>query len=217
MRQMFYIVVMSVAFVNCNSNPQNNRDEAQNIDTIIDSLIVTDSIEEDLIIPDTINKKDDLKLAEIAAADFDKYNKAYESKCKIDENGFIPGYGLKIKTECEQICESYLIDIKARKKMFLPSSFDQGLIGMRFSPSCNQFYVFSSYDGPDYEDYYDYRAEIMIFSIVPSEGLQSIKLTLDKEFREWSIESVVWINDTILALKVYEDHGENFKYYKAEF
>lgn len=216
MKKVLFIILLAT-LISCTSKNSDKSALPVNEKNSLESVVVTDIIEDELIVPDTITKNTDLKLVEITTDDFEQSKKANKSKCEIDENGFIQGYGLKVETQCEQICESYLVERRAGQKMFLPSSFDQGLIGMRFSPSCNHFYIFSSYDGPDYKDFYDYRSEIIGYSIIPGKGLQTIKHVFNVEFTEWSIESVIWISDKALALKVYEDHGETFKYYKAEF
>lgn len=223
MKQILYIIFLITGVISCNSKTSNKSALPINLKSSLDTTEVVNIIEDEIIVPDTITKKSDLKLGEITADDFEKYKKANKSKCEIDENGFIQGYGLKVETECEQICESYLIDRKAKKKMFLPSSFDQGIIGMRFSPSCNQFFVFSSYDGPDYVNYYTHRAELIVFTMKPGAGLKSVKQYQPHDFDDFSIEDATWIDEKTLALKVYEgaaggDNSHlNFKYYKAEF
>ncbi|MBK9425506.1 MAG: hypothetical protein IPN54_15465 [Bacteroidetes bacterium] len=104
----------------------------------------------------------------------------------------------------------------------LPSDYDSGILGMLFSPSCKQLLVYSSYDGPDFDKYYDHRAELFIFSIAHGEGLNGIRQKLQYYTKSWSIESIVWVNEKTIALKVYEGekHGDDamnkFKYYLTD-
>lgn len=86
----------------------------------------------------------------------------------------------------------------------IPSDYDQGILGLHMSPSCNQFLVYSSYDGPDYENYYEYRAEIIGFKITGAQGFKAIQPSFSYHTKNWSIEDVTWITDNTIAIKTYE-------------
>lgn len=130
--------------------------------------------------------------------------------------------GIEEITQCDQICETFLKDTLTGKTMWLPSNFDQGVLGISFSPTGKQFLVFSSYDDPLYEDYYDYRAEFFVFSIANTKGLDSVKLSFNYFITEWSIDDLIWVTENTLALKTYTESrwGDgsqlNYKYLVVE-
>ncbi|RZJ66901.1 MAG: hypothetical protein EOO45_15805 [Flavobacterium sp.] len=158
-----------------------------------------------------------LAFSEISKHDFEKYKKNYRTKCTIDSGGYISGHGLTLKSECHDICLLSLTEDKSRKVMELPSSYDQGVQGMLFSPSCNRFLIYSSYDGPDYSDYYSYRAEIFAFK-VNGKGLDKIVPDFDYYSKDWSIRDAVWVDDKTIAIKVHEGETDSgYRYYKTNF
>ena len=113
--------------------------------------------------------------------------------------------GIREISNCDQICETYLQDTVTGKTMWIPSNYDQGVFGLSFSPKGSQFVVFSSYDGPIYEDYYDYRSEFFVFNILNGTGLDVIKLSFNYFSTEWSIDDLVWVNEHSLAVKIYTE------------
>lgn len=139
------------------------------------------------------------------------------------DSTFFKKRGLTLKSYCDQVCESYLIEDKTDKKLWLPASFDQGILGITFSPSKDYLMVFSSYDRPDYDNYYEYRADIFIYKITKSKGLELLDFYFNFYTKDWSIEDIVWIDNSSIALKIYEEgrfgNGENlrFKYFKTSF
>lgn len=165
----------------------------------------------------------DLVLTEISEKEFQKYLSEYKISCKIDSGKFVEGSGIYVRQFCDEICETYLYEYKTNNRTILPSDYDSGISSMLFSPSCNQFLVYSSYDGPDYDKYYDHRAELFIFSIAHGEGLNGIRQQLQYFTKSWSIENLVWVNEKTIALKVYEGekNGEDainkYKFYLADF
>ncbi len=164
----------------------------------------------------------DLILKEITQEDFERYSQNYKTSCHIGTDGFINGYDLIVSKECDEICETYLVEKSSGKKSLMPSHFDEGLMGMLFSPSCNQFLIFSSYDGPDYEDYYSHRAEIIGFKVTKEEGLKAVKSSFTYKSKDWSIAELIWINNTSIAIKTYQEarwgdgSNLNYKYYKLD-
>ncbi|MBK7970257.1 MAG: hypothetical protein IPK08_15670 [Bacteroidetes bacterium] len=146
----------------------------------------------------------------------------YKINCKIDSGRFVEGSGIYVRQFCDEICETYLYEYKTNNRTMLPSDYDSGILGMLFSPSCKQFLVYSSYDGPDFDKYYDHRAELFIFNVAHGEGLNGIRQKLQYFSKSWSIESIVWVNEKSIALKIYEGekHGDDamnkFKYYLTD-
>lgn len=127
--------------------------------------------------------------------------------------------GLTLDANCDEICESYLMDRKSKKKKLLPSNFDQGIIKLLFSPPKNRFVIFSSYDGPDYTNYYFYRAEIIVFDAPNKQGLEQVKEQSHFHLYKWSIEDLVWLDPQTLALKLYSDPRNpngGFEYFKLK-
>lgn len=123
-----------------------------------------------------------------------------------DYIGFIPEISCHLIGFCGSgMCEMYLLDYEIDEKTTLPCSFDAGINAFIFSPN-NQFLLLSStYDGPDYENYYDYRAEIILYKIEKEQGLKGLKPYRIFEIKDYSIEDVVWINEDSIALKIYEE------------
>jgi hypothetical protein len=173
--------------------------------------------------PEVVVGDTDLVLTDISEKEFQKFLSEYKISCKIDSGKFVDGSGIFVKQFCDEICETYLYEYKTNQRTILPSDYDSGILGMLFSPSCNQFLVYSSYDGPDYDKYYDHRAEIFIFSIAHGEGLNGIRQQLQYFTKSWSIENLVWVNEKSIALKVYEGekNGEDainkYKFYLTDF
>ncbi|WP_458627336.1 hypothetical protein [Winogradskyella sp. PC D3.3] len=166
----------------------------------------------------------DLDFKSISETDYTSYLlKETErlTNAKESDSTFFKKRGVTLKSYCDQICETYLTDDITGEKFWLPASFDQGILGTAFSPNHNYFMVFGSYDGPDYNHYYDYRADIHIFKITKNKGLNLLEFYFSFYTKEWSIEDIVWIDNATIALKIYEDgrfgDGEHlkFKYIKT--
>ena len=162
------------------------------------------------------------KWIKISASDFNSYKSKLSSSCALDSLNFISGTNLKIVHHCNEICESYLAEVNSNRKFQLPCDYDGGVGGVVFSPNCNQMLVFSSYDGSDYVDYYEYRSEIYIFSLQNTANLNGIKPAFAFAEKRWSIEEVIWLNNHSVALKIFSNDrrgdGSNlkFQYLKAE-
>jgi len=105
--------------------------------------------------------------------------------------------------------------------MILPSNYDGGLGGLMLSPLCKQFITYSSYDGPDYAEYYSDRAEIIGYTLVNAKGLDAVKATFNFFTKDWSITKIVWVDEHTIVLKVYEgshggdDSGVKYTYLKT--
>ncbi len=160
----------------------------------------------------------DLKVTplQITKQEFDTYRKHYKPVCNLK------ALGLSVITTCNEICDTYLIETKSEKKLLLPSYYDSGFSNLLFSPSCDQFIIYASYDSPDYEKYYEHRAGIRVFGITKDPGLKAVKPAFKYDSNDWSIEDLTWINDAAIAVKVYEETrteqgiGLRYAYYKVE-
>ena len=185
----------------------------------IERKIVGDSL---IIYSDSLYSNLEPKFTEISKNKFQSYKQKYKPGCVLDSGHFISGSGLYVSHECNEICETYLCEKRTNRKMLLPSNYDAGILSMLLSPTCNQIIVCSSYDGPDYLDYYEDRAEIFFFNVTTGIGLKGIKPTFKFYTKDWSIEDLTWVNDKTIALKIYEgNRGGNassihYKYLKAD-
>ena len=176
----------------------------------VDSLPVSYTIQEiskmDSIIDIAENsfRNLELNLVDISEDEFNNYVNSYISN-NLNDCGF-DKLNLNEETDCDEICETYLSEINSNKKLYLPCDYDAGILGASFSQNCNKLIVCSSYDGPDFDDYYENRAEFYLFKLVGTGGLNSLQAFLKFATKEWSIEDYVWINDNEIGLKLYSDH-----------
>ena len=161
------------------------------------------------------NKYDtlDLKMIEISLLEYTNFESLYALNCEL-EDGFIKGYNLYFEGDCNEICTNYLVDKKTNNKLSLPSSFDQGIIGIYFSPSCRYFLTFSSYD---MAVKYGNRAEITGYKIIKGKGINAIEPLFYRLSFNYSIDNITWIDDTTIAIKAYQENNSDmdFKYFKA--
>lgn len=153
----------------------------------------------------------------------DTFEKAlFESSRNPDSKEKFSALGLSVTTNCREICESFLVEEDTGKEMWLPADFDQGIMGISFSPSGTYFMVYSSYDGPDYDNYYDHRAEMHLYAIGKAYGLDAIIYIKSIYTVEWSIDNLTWVNDSSFAVKTYNENRRfnademEFKYFKTE-
>lgn len=161
-------------------------------------------------------------LVEISVNDFEHFKYNYKAACALDQGGFIRGSGLYFTGDCDEICETYLIERETNRRMLLPSDYDAGILDMLVSSACNQLVVFSSYDGPDYVNFTNHRAEFFVFNITLGNGLNGITPAFKYYVYDWSIAEIIWVSDQAIALKTYEEnrYGEeshlHYKYYKVD-
>ena len=127
--------------------------------------------------------------------------------------------GINVRHVCDEVCDTYLKEKTSNKILLMPSGYDAGILAMSLSPACNKLLVCSSYDGPNYADYYEDRAVLFIFNITKEKGLKSIQPAFKFFTKDWSIADVVWVNNKTISLKIYEEqHGGDgidiqFKYF----
>jgi|GEM_PF-2287801 len=146
-----------------------------------------------------------LTFTEITEDEFSNYIEAYTETTAL--HCTFSKLGLREDTKCDEICETYLTELSSGKNMTLPCDYDVGILGVSFSPSCTKLIVCSSYDGPEYHEYYNYRAEFYLYNVNGNNGLESLLPAYGFGSKEWSIADYVWITDHELGLKVYSGNG----------
>jgi hypothetical protein len=126
-------------------------------------------------------------------------------------------------TQCgEGYCSAFLLDYKTDERFYLDAPFDAGIKGMQLSKNNTYLVVYSSYNGPDYVDYYSTRSSFTLYKINKNKGIKGMTVYYTFNSTEWSIEELIWINNNTLALKVYteERNGDtlegNFLYYTVQ-
>lgn len=161
-----------------------------------------------------------LKLEQITQVKFDQSAASYFKAIKRDS--ILKKLNLTVVQDCRDICETYLEDRSNGNKKYLPSNFDGGILGLLFSKRGKKMAVYSSYDGPDYTNYYAYRAEIIIYDVTKKKGLSAIQFSFNYTTEEWSIDRLVWVNRHTLALKVYTcaknkaETEDEYQYFKTD-
>lgn len=140
---------------------------------------------------------------EISLSQYRAHHLAYFTRIR-NRNPF-KDKGLSLTHNCDEICESFLKEDAKTDSMYLPSNFDGGLLGIAHAISGKAFLIYSAYDGPDYMEYYDHRSEVIAFKITAEKGLTAIKPWFSWTTGDWSIEELIWIGESQIALKIYEE------------
>lgn len=176
---------------------------------------IEDSVE---IYHDSLYFELEPNFTEISEEEFHVYKNKYNTTCVIDSSHFIQGSNMYIAQDCKEICDTYLCEKNTKRKLRLPSGFDSGISTILLSPSCTQMIICSSYDGPDYSDYYENRAEMFVFNVTNGMGIRGVKPAFKYYSRKWSIEELTWVNEHTIALKVYQANRNTaqYKYLKTE-
>lgn len=227
-----YILIGAFAWTACDQNISTAHDKKLAVSTEIASYssntahmdeirkkTVNDSL---VFLEDTLFVDLELVFNEISKNEFQLYKRKYQIQCVLDSGHFISGSGLYVSHHCKEICETYLAERTTNRKMLMPSSYDAGVLTMFLSPTCHQLIICSSYDGPDYGNYYEHRAEIFVFTIKSGIGLQGIKPAFKYYSKDWSIEDLTCVNEKTIALKIYDETrcgdgtGVKYKYLKAD-
>ncbi|UTW61307.1 hypothetical protein KFE98_14980 [bacterium SCSIO 12741] len=146
----------------------------------------------------------ELETKAITQQDFEQYKNTFDSYQPpiLDSNGIIKALNAYLVTNCDEICESHLLD-QDGKVCLLPSDYDSGILGLLFSPDAKQMIVYSSYDGPEYSNFYENRSEILIYEVDTTQGLKGIQYAGSYTTPDWSLEDLTWVNSETLALMVY--------------
>lgn len=220
-------LIFFIASYLTNDSPKVYADAATVISDTLKKNSMNDKIERKTVSDsltlynDSLYSNLELNLSEISKHEFQSYKAKYKTSCVLDSGQFIRGSDLYVIQDCKDICETYLAERNTNKKMLMPSTYDAGILKMLLSPSCNQLVVCSSYDGPDYENYYEYRAEIFLFNVSTGIGLKGITPALNYYTKDWSINNLTWVDENTIALELYNGtrtgKGENlkFRYFKS--
>ncbi|TFF33805.1 hypothetical protein [Mucilaginibacter psychrotolerans] len=166
---------------------------------------------------ETIDELDD-KLITITSAEYKGLDSLNKPRCNLDSSGFVKNLGVIVKSRCDEVCETYLFEIKSGKTMPLPADFDAGLLGILVSPLCDRFVTYSSYDMPDYDKYYAHRALIVLYDINKGVGLTAIKKKKAFGLKTWSIKELKWLGDKSIAFQLYKEAYSDkvkFAYFKV--
>lgn len=221
MRHVIYILTLAIVLTKCTSIDNSNSErqltsDSSAIRTI--QQIVTDS----LLAAENSSFADIKTTSQISRQDFNLYKQNYATECVLDSGEFIRGSSLYVLRSCKEICDTYLAERKTNRKLLLPSSYDAGIASMLLSPSCKNLVVWSSFDSPDFENYYENRAEFYSFTVAGDMGVKGIKPASKHFSKDWSIDDLTWINDRSIALKVYRNkkptdgNDKEYKYFKAD-
>ena len=110
----------------------------------------------------------------------------------------------------EGTCDDILLDTVNSANMYVPSGFDQGVLGAIVSNDGKYFLAYSSYDGPDYEYAYSIRSTFSVFRISKNKGVLGLEPYALFESTDWSIDQMVWMDAESVGLKVYScNYNEN--------
>jgi hypothetical protein len=213
MKQPFYLLTILFLLMACAQKSRTlNSPKAGAVTVIADTLkgrkaetkakkVLEDTL---LFYTDDLYSELALKFTAIQAREFEAYKRAYKTACILDAGQFIRGSALYVSQSCDEVCATYLCEKATNRKMLLPSNYDAGVLKLLLSPACKQLIVCSSYDGPDYADYYEDRAEIFVLDVTTGAGLKGIKPAFRYYTKDWSIADLTWVNDKTIALKIYE-------------
>ena len=231
MKKTISILTTLFLLTACNRNSSTTDTPKAESNNVVTNLVKKDKevnrreiVDDSLIFyGDSLYNDLELKFTKISKKEFGLYKQKYKTSCVLDSGHFISGSNIYVSQDCKEICETYLREKTTNRKMLLPSNYDAGILTMVLSPTCNQMIVCSSYDGPDYADYYEDRAEIFVFNVRNGIGLKGIKPAFKYYAKDWSIADLTWVNDKTIVLKIYEEQrwgdgsGVHYKYFKADF
>jgi hypothetical protein len=118
--------------------------------------------------------------------------------------GFVPDINSHLIGFCGGgTCENYLLDNELDIKLELNSNYDAGLIELKISPNSKLMALLSSYDGSDFENYYQHRAIIEILEIKKEKSIKCIKRKYFLTSQKFSISEIIWIDNGTIAFKGY--------------
>lgn len=142
--------------------------------------------------------------------------------CASDTGAFFASKGLRYHQSCDEVCVSFLTDLKNGIRMVVPSNYDEGISGIIVSPECNKLGVYSAYDGTDYSNYYEQRSEFYTFQVREGKGIQVLLPDMVYFTKSFTIEEMFWANENTVILKTYAGDRQqvnadklNYRYYQA--
>jgi hypothetical protein len=162
------------------------------------------------------------KLANLTWKKYQEMLQQLNKECASDTGDFLSSKGLRYHQTCDEVCTSFLTDLKNGVRMVVPSNYDGGLRGMVVSPKCSRLAFYSSYDGIDYSDYYEYCSEIFFYQLHEGNGIQTLTPESVYFTKAFTITEMFWINEKTIILKTYaEDRHQvsedklTYQYYQA--
>ena len=221
----FALMIQSCSFLRFNKESESTNSHSissnllSDINYNLNQQINYDSL---ILFEDSLFVNIDSIFQEMSLSEFQGYKNNCKLSCEIDSGHFIKGSGLNVILACNEVCDTYLKETSSDKILLMPSGYDAGILAMSLSPACNKLFVCSSYDGPDFVNYYEDRAVVFIFKISNEYGLKGIQPAFTFSTKDWSIADIVWANNKTIALKIYEEQyrGDGIdvqsKYYKME-
>lgn len=99
----------------------------------------------------------------------------------------------------------YLLNDYTDEILALLSTFDSGVTGMISSADERTMVYYSSSERQKYSEYYSHRAEITICDVMKDGETKRIKSPQIFTTKDWSIEEISWIDNSTIALKVYNE------------
>jgi len=229
MPNRFILLLVLALFISCKNTSERQASNHTQKDSIHlnKKIIASDSVTPTVKQVDIANTNQenheivelDDKLEGLSATAYHQLDSSNKTQCELDSTGFMKDLEITLKSKCDDVCKTYLVENKTGKEMPLYADFDSGLLGLRVSPACARFATYSSYDMPDYDKYYDHRALIMLYEVNRAVGLKAIKLKITYGFKQWSIMGMKWIDEKSVALKLYKEAYSakvKFAYFKVK-
>lgn len=150
-------------------------------------------------------------------------NESRRFDCKRDFSGcyyykgFLPPLNSFVITHCSTlICETFLIDKASGERQNLFSPYDNESETPVLSKDLTKMLVFAS-------DVFGRASFISIYQRSTNKGNFDFKSFASLNTNKWKVFEVVWINDTSIALKTFDQYGGktgnellNVKYLKGE-
>lgn len=150
-------------------------------------------------------------------------NKIQQFDCQKDFSdchyykGFLPSLNSFVITHCtRQICGTFLVDATSGERQGLFSSFDNECESPVLSKDHTKMLVFAS-------DVFDKASYISIYHRANKKEKFDFKSFASLSTNKWRIFEVVWINDTRIALMIFDQYGGqtgnellNVKYIQGE-
>lgn len=212
-RKAIFTLSALLLFAGCSQNGKANTSEKNStLDSLVQAKTTVEistnksqgTVTEDSIVHLDYNLFEEIDLVFNHFTEI-QFNTQLSERIKQNDHCSFKYLNLEVESHCDEICETYVKEIGGNTIMYLPNDYDAGILGMSFSPNCKSLIICSSYDGPDFDNYYENRAEVYLFKIEGTDGVKSLKPAFRFSSKEWSIEDYTWISDTELGLKIYEE------------
>lgn len=209
-----FLSTLIIGLIGCNqvSDPEHRRQFV--------SETASSSVTARRIYSDSLRYVDDAAFADvrlkriISQKAFEMHKAKYSAGCILGTGQRSGERGLYLIRDCNEVCDTYIGEAATNKKLLLPSTFDVGVSTVLPSPDCKRLIVWSTYDMPDYGEFYGHRSELFSFTIDMEKGIDGVQ-PLAKHFsKRWSLGDVTWVDNKTLAVKVYSNANPTNKDYK---